>query len=83
MDASYFEQLASERLVTKFARGRPNRRFEVIPGKRNECLDALIYCTAAREGLALNLDTREAALRLEPQSKAPARVTRSRWLEGI
>jgi hypothetical protein len=31
----------------------------------------------------LNLDTREAALRLEPQSAAPPRVTRSRWLEGL
>jgi hypothetical protein len=45
-------------------------------------LDALTYALAAREGVALNLDMREAALKLEPQSAQPARVTRSRWLEG-
>jgi phage terminase large subunit GpA-like protein len=82
LDSSYFEQLASERLVTKFSRGRPIRQFERIPGRRAETLDALVYCIAAREGLALNLDMREASLRLEPQSAAPPRVTRSRWLEG-
>ena len=83
LDANYFEQLTSERLVTGMSRGRPTRRFELAPGKRNEALDCLVLCTAAREGCAIALDAREAALRLEPQSKAPARVTRSRWLEGM
>jgi hypothetical protein len=54
-----------------------------IVGRRAETLDALVYAIAAREGLALNLDMREAALKLEPQSAAPPRVTRSRWMEGI
>jgi phage terminase large subunit GpA-like protein len=83
LDGSYFEQLCSERLITKLMRGRPERRFERIVGRRAETLDALVYAIAARDGVALNLDMREAALRLEPQSAAPPRVTRSRWMEGI
>jgi phage terminase large subunit GpA-like protein len=81
LDQTYFEQLASERLVTKFSRGRPVKMFEVIPGRRNETLDCLVGNYAVRQGLALNLVTREAALRLEPQSAAPSRVTRSKWLD--
>ncbi len=78
----YFEMLASERLVEKFSRGRRVKMFEPIPGRRNETLDCLVGNHGVRQGLALNLDMREAALRLEPQSAQPARVTRSRWLEG-
>ena len=64
------------------SRGRPERRFERILGKRAEALDALVYATAAREGCAIALDAREASLRLQPQSSsAPPRVTRSRWLD--
>jgi phage terminase large subunit GpA-like protein len=81
LDASYFEQLASERLVTKFSRGRPVKMFEVIPGRRNETLDCLVGNHGVRQGLALNLTVREASLRLEPQSAAPSRVTRSKWLD--
>jgi phage terminase large subunit GpA-like protein len=81
LDASYFEQLCSERLITKFSRGRPVKMFERIPGKRAETLDCLTMAYSARQGLALNLDSREASLKLEPKSSAPPRVTRSRWLE--
>jgi phage terminase large subunit GpA-like protein len=51
LDGSYFEQLASERLVTRYMRGRPDRHFERIPGRRAETLDALTYALAAREVL--------------------------------
>jgi phage terminase large subunit GpA-like protein len=83
LDASFFEELTAERLVTTYSRGRPSRRFELAPGKRNEALDTIVYCHAAREGLALNLDMREQALRLNPLSTPLTRVTRSRWLEGL
>jgi hypothetical protein len=33
--------------------GRPDRRFERIPGRRAETLDALTYALALREGLAI------------------------------
>ena len=84
LDGNYFDQLCSERLVVQMSRGRPSQLFERIPGKRAESLDCLVMAYAARQGLALNLDARESSLRLEPQSKAPSRVTRSRWLvEGL
>jgi phage terminase large subunit GpA-like protein len=67
LEAVYFEQLSSERLITKFSRGRPVKMFERIPGRRAETLDCLVMAYAARQGLALNLDAREADLRLEPQ----------------
>jgi phage terminase large subunit GpA-like protein len=62
----YFEQLASERRVIKYMRGRPEPRFERIPGRRAETLDCLVMCIAAREGCAIALDAREQALRLNP-----------------
>src|SRR5262249_30625097 len=40
LDAIYFEQLASERKVTRMARGRPAVRFERKPGARAEALDS-------------------------------------------
>jgi phage terminase large subunit GpA-like protein len=81
LEADYFEQIASERRIVRYSRGRPEARFEVIPGRRNECLDCLILCLAAREGIPLNLDAREEALKLHPPSTPAPRVTRSRWLE--
>ena len=51
LDAAYFEQLCSERLITKMMRGRPERRFERIPGKRAETLIACDgLCRAAGFG---------------------------------
>jgi phage terminase large subunit GpA-like protein len=50
----YFEMLVSERRVIRRVRGKPVQRFERIPGKRAESLDALVYATAAKAGLALS-----------------------------
>ena len=83
LDASYFEQVCSERLITKVLRGRPERRFERIPGKRAETLDCLVMAYSARQGLALNLDAREQALKLAPQSKPQPRVVHSKWMSGL
>jgi phage terminase large subunit GpA-like protein len=79
----FFEELTAERLCTTFSRGRPARRFELATGKRNESLDAVCYATAAHAGCALNLDARESSLKLEPQSAAQPRVTRSKWMGGL
>ena len=46
-------------------------------------MDALTYALAAREGLAINLDMREEALKLHPASEQPSRVMRSKWMEGL
>jgi hypothetical protein len=42
-------------------------------------LDCLVMAYAARQGLALNLDSREASLKLEARPR-PA-ITRSKWLQ--
>jgi phage terminase large subunit GpA-like protein len=85
LEASFYEQLASERIVTRYSRGQPVRMFERIPGKRAEALDALTYATAARAGLGtVNFDQREAALRQTTVAAPPPqrpRVIRSYWLD--
>ena len=80
LETDYFDQLVSERRVTRYSRGKKRALFEPIPGRRNECLDCLIFCLAAREGVPLNLDTREDALKLHPV--ATPRRTAPSWLEG-
>lgn len=82
LEAAYFEQLASERRVVRYARGQPVRRFERKPGARAEALDCLVYAWAARHVVAVNLDTRENALRqVIPETAAPTEV-RSPWVSA-
>ena len=84
--ASWFEQLASERAVTRFIMGQPKRRFERIPGRRAEGLDCTVYAVAARQILAsINWDARAEALRNPKIAAVKAmvrtRVIRSAWIE--
>ena len=82
LPASYFEQLASERKVVRYARGQPVRRFERRPGARAEALDCLVYAWAARQVVAIELDSRENALRqIIPEATAPTEV-RSPWVSA-
>ena len=62
LEAAYFEQVATERKIVRYARGQPVRSFERISGRRAEALDCLIYAHAARAGLQLSLDAREGEL---------------------
>jgi phage terminase large subunit GpA-like protein len=43
----FFEQLTSERLVTKHLRGMPKREWVKASSARNEALDATVYAYAA------------------------------------
>jgi phage terminase large subunit GpA-like protein len=43
----FFDQIASEILVTKLVRGRPVQEWILPPGKRNEDLDCTVYALAA------------------------------------
>lgn len=43
----YFEQLTSERLVTRYVKGRAKLEWVKPAGKRNEALDLDVYCLAA------------------------------------
>jgi phage terminase large subunit GpA-like protein len=77
--------LASERLTTRIVKGRPLRRFERLPGRRAETLDALVYATAARAACAaVQLSAREDDLRRPadaPASKPVPSVIKSAWME--
>jgi hypothetical protein len=44
--------------VIRYLRGRPQPRFERIPGRRAETLDCLVMALAAREGCAIAFDAR-------------------------
>jgi phage terminase large subunit GpA-like protein len=85
LDATYFEQLASERRIVRMSRGRPVARFERKLGARAEALDALTYALAAKAALALStaaFDQREDALRdLTPPKLLPEAVIRSQWMQ--
>ncbi len=51
---NYFEQLTSERIVSRRHLGQPIKRFELPAGKRNEVLDTWVYSFAALERIRPN-----------------------------
>lgn len=81
LDGRYFEELASERLVTRYVRGAPVRRWERIVGRRAECLDATAYALAVKGILSIPLDRREMELSspAAPKVMIPT-VIPSKWL---
>ncbi len=84
---AWFEQLASERVVVRYSRGQPSRRFERISGRRAEALDCTVYAFAARQVLTPNWSRRREDLHAvagqEMQRPAPKpRVIRSSWMEN-
>ena len=81
MGGDYFDQLRAERLVTKYNRGRAERRWEVVSGRRNEALDTLTYAYAARGLVGLDLDRREEALASLTMAKPSPIIERSKWLD--
>lgn len=78
----FFEQLASERRVVRYVRGKPEARFERIKGKRAETLDASVYALAVRQLIGQRMDLRAAELASAAAPKAPPRVIKSKWLGG-
>jgi len=79
----WYEQLASERLVTRYTRGQPQRRFERVPGRRAEALDCTVYAFAARQVVNVQWASRADALRrgMEDARPKPQGVIRSAWME--
>ena len=73
-DAEYFRQLTSERVITRYERGRPIRSWHLKrEGERNEVLDCTVYGLAALHGLismGLQLN-REAGVLEELPLKTP------------
>jgi phage terminase large subunit GpA-like protein len=83
---AWFEQLCSERLVVRYSRGQPERRFERIPGRLAEALDCTVYAFAARQLINVNWAAREEQLR-DPEGGSAnlptrPRVIESAWLRG-
>lgn len=67
-DQTYFEQLFSERKLTRYSRGFPIHWWHLPSGKRNEALDLSVYSMAALEGLiASGLDLNKRADKLDQQ----------------
>lgn len=73
LPADWYEQLASERVVIKYNRGQPTRRFDRIPGRLAEALDCTVYAFAARQVVNVNWAIRRGQL----ESGASASVARS------
>lgn len=70
-DQTYFDQLTSEQVVTRFREGRPYRVWTLQKGKRNEALDTFVLAMAARMSLPRRMD-RE--LGYETKGSAPPLV---------
>ena len=92
----YFAQLTSERVRTRYSKGRPVREW-YLPHGRNEALDTFVYAHAALEGLkalGLSLDREATAMRAAmprgPGSEGAAPTPRPRkspivkstWVSG-
>ena len=76
LELDWFQQLASERKVVRYARGQPIRSFERIKGRRAEALDCVVYAIAARAGLqGVDWTARETALRVTVDAPAPDPAT--------
>ena len=78
-DAEYFRQLTSERVVTRYERGRPVRSWQMKrEGDRNEVLDCSVYGFAALHGLismGLQLNREAAALEDVPMKSPETQTT--------
>jgi len=83
LEPAYYEQLASERKVVRYARGQPIRRFERKSGMRAEALDCMVYAFAARHMVSAAVDRREEELRHETQAPPAPAVIRSKWLATV
>jgi phage terminase large subunit GpA-like protein len=78
---SFYLQLVSERSVVRYVRGRPERRFERIPGRLAEALDASVYAIAATAAVAIDPVRRSEELKGHPVTPVIPVVIRSAWLD--
>ena len=80
----WFEQVASERAITRYRRGQPTRCFERIPGRRAEALDCLVYAFAVRGLVTMNPEVRRADLSQTMVSTADVAPKRAeiKWLRA-
>lgn len=64
LQAAYFEELAAEKVMIRYQRGKIVRRYEKVSDRaRNEALDCLVYAFAALRSIdAINWDRRQEEL---------------------
>lgn len=83
LEPVWFEQLAGERLTTRYSRGVLTRQWNPVPGRRNEALDCTVYAFAARKALPDNLGLLSGAVAApKPAAKAAGRDSGKDWLGG-
>lgn len=80
LEARFYEELASERLIMRYVRGAPIRLWERIPGRRAESLDCVVYGMAVRGLVTANLDRREDEVASATMPKKAPVVVKSAWL---
>lgn len=85
LEASWFEQLTSERRVVRTVSGKPVARFERKPGMDAEALDCTVYALAAKAALTLSeaalAERADALAAPEKPTPTPPTVIRSKWME--
>lgn len=79
----WYEQLTSERLVVRYSRGQPTRRFERITGRDAEALDCVVYGFAAKQLVKMNTEVRRVELSQseELDIMKPRNVIKSSWMD--
>ncbi|OJF93977.1 terminase [Rhizobium sp. 58] len=80
LEGRFYEELASERLVTRYVRGAPVRQWERIPGRRAESLDCVVYGIAVRSLVNTNMDRREDEIANSTLPGKMPYVIKSPWL---
>lgn len=79
---TFYEQLASERRIVRYSRGRPQIRFERKLGALAEALDALVLATAAHAAVRVNVQAREEELAsVTPPTPREPRIARSSFMQ--
>jgi phage terminase large subunit GpA-like protein len=84
----WFEQFTGEQAIIRVERGQRIRKWEPIPGRRNEALDCVVYAIAAKELVPVNWQLRREQLSTghavvttgEGNVKPKARKAQSSWL---
>jgi phage terminase large subunit GpA-like protein len=66
-DEQYFKQLTAEKVVTRYSKGFPVRRWEKPAGRRNEALDCRVYALAALHIINPNLEMLAARMAEKPK----------------
>jgi phage terminase large subunit GpA-like protein len=79
LPADEFEQITSERIVTRYVKGRPRLEWILPPGRRNEGLDCAVYALAAAHWIGIDRwkdgdwERREALVRPVAAAAQPAK----------